>query len=63
MKVVYPLVLIVAGGASNILDRVQLGYVRDPLVLGSLYFNVADICIAIGILWAIYTLYANQNKV
>lgn len=56
------MVLIIAGGASNILDRIQLGYVRDPLVVGSLYFNVADICIAIGIIWALYVLYM-KNRV
>ena len=62
MNIASPLVLIAAGGASNILDRIQLGYVRDPLVLGSLYFNVADICIAIGITWAVYVLY-QYNRV
>ncbi len=62
MQLAYPLVLIVAGGASNMLDRIQLGYVRDPLVLGSLHFNIADICIAIGIIWTLYVLYA-KNRV
>ena len=56
------MVLIAAGGASNMLDRIQLGYVRDPLVLGSLFFNVADSCITIGIIWALYVLY-QYNRV
>lgn len=49
-----PIALILVGGLSNYSDRVQLGYVRDPLVLGSLIFNVADIAIAIGVVWAIW---------
>lgn len=61
MQGVFPLLLILGGGASNIIDRVQLGYVRDPLHIGTLYFNIADICIAIGILWGIYLVYKPQR--
>ncbi len=56
-----PILLMLAGGLSNYSDRVQLGYVRDPLVLGSFVFNVADIAIAIGMVWAIW-IYTNGDS-
>lgn len=48
-----PIFLMLVAGLSNHMDRLRLGYVHDPLVIGSLYFNVADICIVIGALWSI----------
>jgi lipoprotein signal peptidase len=48
-----PIFLIVVAGLSNYMDQLRFGYVRDPLVIGSLYFNVADICILIGGIWAV----------
>lgn len=63
MKIVAPLILIAAGGVSNGIDRLKLGYVRDPLHIGTLYFNIADICISIGIVAAIFIVYTQKNKV
>lgn len=46
----YGYALIIAGAASNILDRIMLGYVRDFIYAfwGNI-FNVADIAILLGI--------------
>lgn len=63
MRIILPLLLIVGGGISNSVDRIRLGYVRDPLVLGNLQFNIADIAIALGIILAIYTIYKQENRV
>ncbi|HLC49022.1 MAG TPA: signal peptidase II [Candidatus Andersenbacteria bacterium] len=49
-----PLTLVLAGGVSNYIDVLRFGYVRDPLSIGSFVFNVADICILAGTLWAIW---------
>lgn len=46
-------VLILAGGASNLLDRLIKGGVVDWIELGQLKFNVADVMIAGGVLWII----------
>lgn len=51
--IAFPLVVVLSGGFSNILDRLVLGFVRDPIHIMSWYGNVADIFIGIGILWAI----------
>ncbi|MEO6077428.1 MAG: signal peptidase II, partial [Candidatus Andersenbacteria bacterium] len=44
-----PILLIFAGGISNILDRVLYGAVIDPITIGSWQGNVADIAIFFGI--------------
>lgn len=44
----YILTTIMAGGASNLLDRLAFGGVRDVFMLGEVYFNVADIYVAGG---------------
>jgi signal peptidase II len=46
--------LFIAGAAGNLFDRVMLGYVRDFIALPFLnfdfpVFNVADICLNIGV--------------
>lgn len=63
MKIVVPLMLIAVGGVSNTIDRITLGYVRDPLHIGSLYFNYADISIAIGTIIAIAMIYKQKIRV
>lgn len=42
-------VLLFAGGAGNILDRLIYGKIVDWISLGSLWFNLADVYIAIGV--------------
>jgi lipoprotein signal peptidase len=46
--------LILAGGASNGLDRVLLGFVRDPVSIGAWSGNLADIFIGVGVLWSVW---------
>lgn len=43
------LLLLAAGGASNVLDRLVWGGIRNPLSVGSFYFNGADILIIAGV--------------
>jgi signal peptidase II len=42
-------VLVLAGGVSNFLERLVLGYVRDFVVIASGIFNLADAFIIIGV--------------
>jgi signal peptidase II len=47
--------LIIAGAASNLIDRFVFGYVRDfVLAFWGNIFNFADVCIIAGILMIIY---------
>jgi lipoprotein signal peptidase len=43
------LTLLAAGGASNLLDRLFFGGVRDVFTWGSLYFNLADVYVVGGL--------------
>lgn len=46
-----PLVLVLAGGVGNLIDRIALGYVRDFFNFEFIkfgIFNVADACISVG---------------
>jgi signal peptidase II len=51
--------MLMAGGASNIIDRLRLGYVIDPFQIGPVTLNLADIAILSGLL-AISALYFRQ---
>lgn len=45
------LLLILAGGIGNVIDRIRLGYVVDfiePLFIDFAVFNFADCCITVG---------------
>ena len=54
-KEYFGLTLILAGGTSNFLDRIFRGYVIDYIDINELIsfpmFNLADICIVIGVLF------------
>lgn len=53
---VIPAVMVLAGGAGNLIDRVLFGYVTDmfsTLFMNFAVFNVADICITVGGLWLV----------
>ncbi len=46
-------ILVLAGGLSNLLDRVLLGYVTDMISIGRFaIFNVADVAVTLGCLLA-----------
>lgn len=55
------LLLIIAGGLGNVIDRIMHGYVVDfiePLFIDFAVFNFADCCITVGaILMIIYQIY------
>lgn len=62
------LVLIIAGAAGNLIDRIVRGYVIDFLYFGNLFgysfpaFNVADICITSGCIGVlIYVLFLSRK--
>lgn len=51
-----PLVMISAGGIGNLVDRIQLGYVRDFFeftFIDFAIFNVADAFVTVGSFWLI----------
>ena len=53
-----PLILIIAGGASNLIDFISRGAIIDYLHIIHFYFNLADIAILTGVLliaWQEYT--------
>ena len=62
------LVLVVAGGLGNVIDRIKLGYVVDfiePLFIDFAVFNFADCCITVGAFMLIgYQIYdiIRENK-
>lgn len=55
------LLLILAGGIGNVIDRIRLGYVVDfiePLFIDFAVFNFADCCITVGAIMLIgYEIY------
>lgn len=63
------LLLIVAGGIGNLIDRIRFGYVIDfiePLFIDFAVFNFADCCITVGavlmIAYEVYELVAEHKK-
>ena len=57
-----PASLILAGGISNLADRLVWGGVRDVFTLGTLYFNVADIYIVGGLAMVGYALLKRKEQ-
>lgn len=63
------LVLIIAGGVGNVIDRILYGYVVDfiePLFIEFAVFNFADCCITVGafmvIFYELYELITEKKK-
>ncbi len=55
-KILIPLILIFSGGVGNLIDRIFRGYVIDFIdikLFNFPNFNIADICITIGIIFLI----------
>ena len=51
----FALSLVIAGAVGNIWDRLQWGFVFDWILLfGTSIINLADIAIALGILWYLF---------
>lgn len=62
LMVVLSISLIIIGAFSNLLDRLQHGYVVDMIVLTSWpVFNLADIFILAGGIWLILKIYKSQQ--
>ena len=60
------LLLVVAGGIGNVIDRIMYGYVVDfiePLFVDFAVFNFADCCITVGAFMLIgYEIYEIINE-
>ncbi|WP_373756306.1 signal peptidase II [Streptococcus ferus] len=59
------LVLVIAGGLGNFIDRVRLGYVVDMVHLDFVnfaIFNVADACLSVGVLLLVIALWKEEAK-
>lgn len=58
------LTFVIAGGVSNLIDRLTLGYVTDMISCWSFaVFNVADICVTCGCaLTVLYILYEMKHE-
>lgn len=54
--------LIVIGGWINLFDRVVFGYVRDYWQLGSVYNNIADWIIQIGVIIFLLEIWIIKSK-
>ena len=58
--------LILAGAVGNFIDRIRLGYVVDMFkfeFIGFPIFNVADICLTIGVIFLFYyVIFKEQSK-
>ncbi|MBU1203584.1 MAG: signal peptidase II [Nanoarchaeota archaeon] len=65
-KYSFPLILLIAGSFSNLIDRLFLGYVRDfislPLLSFWPSFNIADCFLTIGFFWLITKIIKLQTK-
>lgn len=63
------LLLVIAGGLGNVIDRILNGYVVDfiePLFIDFAVFNFADCCITVGailmIIYQIYEIFSERKK-
>lgn len=55
-RTLFSLVLLLAGGVGNILDRFRFGAVTDIFVLpGGLLFNIADCAIVLGVITLLFS--------
>lgn len=54
--------LVIAGGVTNLIDRLRWGAVRDYWNFGMLSNNVADWAIGLGVLWLVISFWRNNGK-
>jgi len=58
----FPLILILAGTIGNLIDRIFFSYVRDFVMIWIWpVFNVADICVTVGVLLLVFYLYEEDK--
>lgn len=55
-------ILLISGGASNLIDRLLYGYVQDIIAISSTRFNLADIYILAGVILILFGAYKNKSK-
>ena len=53
-------ILIISGGLSNVIDRLSRGSIIDWITVFGLWFNLADIAIAIGVLGILYNVWTKR---
>lgn len=58
----YGEMLLLSGGAGNILDRLMYWKIVDWIKFGSLWFNLADVYITIGIGWMILEVIKEKRR-
>jgi signal peptidase II len=57
-----PLILILAGTIGNLIDRIFFNYVRDFVMVWIWpVFNIADICVTVGVLLLVFYLYREDK--
>lgn len=60
-----PYILVLSGGIGNLIDRIFRGYVIDFIDVNLFNFptfNIADICIVVGIFWICIKIILNNIK-
>ena len=66
-KKIIAISLIIGGGLGNIIDRIFRGYVIDYIDINNLFnypvFNIADICIVLGVVIIILILVFDTKKI
>jgi signal peptidase II len=58
----YGEMLLLAGGAGNILDRLIYGKIVDWIKFGNLWFNLADVYISLGVLMIVIDVISSKIK-
>ena len=56
-----PIMLMLAAGGSNMIDRVVYGAVIDPISIGSWQGNVADVALCCGVFWIAWGMIKNRD--
>lgn len=57
-----PFILVLGGGASNVIDRLAYGGVIDMFVIpGFTVFNIADLALITGSAWCMYLVWRQQS--
>ncbi|MGN1301978.1 MAG: signal peptidase II [Clostridia bacterium] len=60
------LIMIISGGLSNLIDRLSRGYVVDYIDINQIFdypvFNIADICVVIGVILLVGYIIVNIIK-